>query len=98
MTMMAHGSMWADIVLEKELSILRLELKTTGSELRHWIQLEHICDLRVHPHRTHFLQQGHTYSNEAVPPNNATPFGGHFLQNTAHIEAQVLSLGFLAWC
>ena len=24
---------------------------------------------------THFLQQGHTYSNKATPPNSASPYG-----------------------
>ena len=24
---------------------------------------------------TYFLQQGHTYSNEATPPNSVTPYG-----------------------
>ena len=27
------------------------------------------------PTVTHFLQQGHTYSNKAIPPNSAIPHG-----------------------
>jgi hypothetical protein len=33
----------------------------------------------------HFLQQSHTYSNEATPPSSATtygPFGVTFIQTT----------------
>ena len=30
---------------------------------------------------THFPQQGHTYFNEATPPNSAPPFESHFLSN-----------------
>ena len=26
---------------------------------------------------THFLQQGHTYPNKAIPPNSATPWAKH---------------------
>jgi hypothetical protein len=29
------------------------------------------------PKVTHFLQQGHTYSNKATPPNSATPWAKH---------------------
>jgi hypothetical protein len=34
--------------------------------------------LKACPTVTHFLQQGHTYSNKATPPNNATPCGQAF--------------------
>ena len=27
---------------------------------------------------THFLKQGHTYSNKAIPPTITTSYGGHF--------------------
>ena len=30
---------------------------------------------------THFLQQGHTYSNNGIHANKATPFGDHFHSN-----------------
>ena len=39
--MVGHGGMQADMVLEKELRILYLDPKVTGSELRHWKKLEH---------------------------------------------------------
>jgi hypothetical protein len=31
---------------------------------------------------TYFLQQGHTYSNKAIPPNSATPWGKRFQTTT----------------
>ena len=48
--------------------------KATGSRLRHGTWLEHIEILKPTHIVTHFLQQGHTYSNEAMPTNNATPY------------------------
>ena len=62
------------MVWENELRILRLDLKATGSILRHWAWLEHIGDLKVHPSVAHFLQQDHIYANKAKPPANATPY------------------------
>ena len=40
--MVGHGSMQADMVLEKELRVLYLDPQATGSELRHCEWLEHI--------------------------------------------------------
>ena len=37
-----HGSVQADMVLEKELRVIYLDTQATGSELRHWVWLEHI--------------------------------------------------------
>ena len=31
---------------------------------------------------THFLQQGHTYSNKATPPNSTTPWAKHIQTTT----------------
>ena len=42
-----------------------------------------IGDLKSAPLVTHFLQQGHTYSNKATPPNSATPYeimGANYIQ------------------
>ena len=35
-SLVGHGGVQADVVLEKELRVLYLELKVTGSGLRHW--------------------------------------------------------------
>ena len=40
--MVGHGSVQADMVLEKELGVLHLDQQETGSELRHWGWLEQI--------------------------------------------------------
>jgi len=74
-----HGGLKADLVLEKELRVLQ---QAAGRESRRWAWLE-LLKPQSPPLVTHFLQQGHTYYNEATPPNNATPSestGGHFPQ------------------
>ena len=54
------------------------------SELSHWAWLQHLrpqCSSPV----THFILQGHTYSNKNTPPNNVTtyePLGAIFFQTT----------------
>ena len=35
---------------------------------------------------TYFLQQDHTYSNEAIPPNNAIPWAKHIQTTTTSVE------------
>ena len=42
----------------------------------------------------YFLQQGHTYSNKATPPNNAIPYGQAFKTNesTGAIPIQTVHL------
>jgi hypothetical protein len=41
----------------------------------HWAELEHRdCDV-LPLTRSHLLQQGHTSSNKATPPNSAIPYG-----------------------
>jgi hypothetical protein len=39
---------------------------------------------------TYLLQQGHTYSNKAMPPNSAIPHGPN-IQNTGVYEVQTYS-------
>jgi hypothetical protein len=34
---------------------------------------------------THFLQQGHTYSNKVTPPNSATPWAKHVQTTTVSV-------------
>ena len=48
--------MQADIVLEKELKVLHLDLKATKRDcVTRWALLEHISDLKTCP------QEGHTF-------------------------------------
>lgn len=66
--------MQADMVLE-------LDPEAAGCELCHiWTSLS-IGDFKAQSTEVCFLQQGHTYSNKATPPNHATSNGGHFLSN-----------------
>jgi hypothetical protein len=44
--------------------------------------------LKTMPTVTHFFQQGHTYSNKAIPPNGATPWAKR-IQTTTHVKSQV---------
>jgi hypothetical protein len=39
------------------------------------------------PTVTHFLQQGHTYSNKAIQPNSATPWAKH-IQTTTNVNPE----------
>ena len=41
-TMLGHSGLLADLVLETELRVLILDLQEIGSELRHWMWLEHL--------------------------------------------------------
>ena len=66
-----HWSIQADMVLEKELRILHLDLKAARKKTVFQASRRGVSNPT--PTMTHFLQQGHTYSNEATPPNSATP-------------------------
>jgi hypothetical protein len=44
-------------------------------------------DLKTHPLVMHFLQQSHTFSNKAIPPNSAPPYE---LRGTIFTEGRVL--------
>jgi hypothetical protein len=62
--------MQADMMLEKELRVLHLDLKSTRKYwLLPWAELNHRTSEPT-PKVTHFLQQGHTYSNKNTPPNS----------------------------
>jgi hypothetical protein len=53
--------------------VLHLDLKATRRLLLpHWAELEPSKPAYT---MTHFLQQGHTYSNKATPPNSVTSYG-----------------------
>jgi hypothetical protein len=77
----------ADMVLEKELRILYLYLRTFRRpifplacrrvSLLKWVQLEHRTSKSTFS-VTHFLQQAHTYSNKATSLNNATFYGSRY--------------------
>ena len=70
------GSKQADMVLEKELSILHLDLKAAKEEyLFHdgWGLI--LGDLKPTPTVMHFLYQGYTSSNKVISPNSATFHG-----------------------
>ena len=65
--MAGHGSMQADMVLEKELRVLRFDPQGAGSDLCHWAQFEHRRPQSLPPHsdisfntRPYLLQQSHT--------------------------------------
>jgi hypothetical protein len=60
-----HDSVQEDVGLEK-LRVLPIVLKTGFQAARMRVLKPR---LRV----THFLQQGHAYSNETIPQNSATP-------------------------
>ena len=74
--------MQADMVLEKELRVLASwshkqeeGLCLTGHGLSIYKSSKPASTV------THFLQQDHTYSNKATPPNSATPLEGYSLSN-----------------
>ena len=54
--------------------LIHRQQKETVSHTWHSLS---ILDLKAYPPPTvtHFFQQGHTYSNKAIPPNSATPYG-----------------------
>jgi hypothetical protein len=64
-----HGRIQADMALEKELRDLDAQVTEDCVIL---VRLE-----TSKPTSTviHFLQQGHTNSNNATPPNSASPYG-----------------------
>jgi hypothetical protein len=72
------------LVLEKELRVLHLDPKAARERTVFHRQLEEgffhtgqnlsIDASKPTPTVTHILQQGHTYSNIATPPNSGTPW------------------------
>jgi hypothetical protein len=75
--------MQADMVLE-ELRVLYLDRKPARNKLSllHWVELEYRTSRPI-PTVTHILQQGHTHSNIATPPNSATLWAKHIQTTTA---------------
>ena len=65
--MMQHDGVQAGMVLEKELRFLHINPKATGSGLSIYETSKPSSTV------THFLQQGHTYSNKATIPNGVIP-------------------------
>jgi hypothetical protein len=72
-----HGSVQAGMVPGK-LRILYLHLKATRKTLTSTLHRAS----KPTPTVTHFLQQGHTYSNKATPPNTAAPWVKHIQTTT----------------
>lgn len=67
--------MQAEMVLKRELKVLHLDPQETGSGLS--VTLSQALSKETSkptPKRTHFLQQSETFSNKAIPPNNATSY------------------------
>lgn len=50
------------------------------------------------PTVTYFLQQGHANYNKVIPPSNVTPFGSHFLLNTAILNNYISNIYNILWC
>lgn len=76
-----HDGMWAEMVLNKKMWFLCLDLQATESILPQWAWLEHIWVSKSESTVTLVLQWDHTYSKKATPSNCVTPFGVHFLSN-----------------
>ena len=70
-----HGKIQADMVLEKELRVLHLDLQTSyGDCVPHWAELEHKT-LKPTSTVTHFFQLGQTLFNKFTTSNIATFYG-----------------------
>jgi hypothetical protein len=63
------------MVLEKKLIVLHCNLKATKRRLHPQEDRRKIS--LTTPTVTHFLQQGHTYSNKVTTPSSATPCAKH---------------------
>ena len=55
-----HGSMQADMMLEKELRVLHLDPQAAEGTVSHTGHSLSTGDLEAHPTVTNFLQEGHT--------------------------------------
>ena len=69
-----HGSMQADMVLEKELRVRYLGLQAAEGAVYYTGVTRTQETSKPAPIVTHFLQQGHTYSNKTTPPNSTPPY------------------------
>ena len=70
--------MQADMVLEKELRVRYLGLQAAEGAVYYTGVTRTQETSKPAPIVTHFLQQGHTYSNKTTPPNSAIPYGQAF--------------------
>ena len=70
-----HGSVQADMVLERELRVLYLHSNAARKRVSPALGSLSVGPQSPPPTVTHFLQQGHTYSNKATP----TPTRSHLL-------------------
>jgi hypothetical protein len=80
-----HGSLQADMVLEKELRVMHLDLKATRRDYFPGSQEE---GLKAYPTVTHFLQQGNTYFKI---PHSTTPRAKHIQTTTICINVKYFS-------
>jgi hypothetical protein len=61
----------------EEQKVLYLDSEAARRRLStpHWVELEHLKPQSPASTVTHLLQQGHTSSNKATPPNSVIPCG-----------------------
>jgi hypothetical protein len=78
--MAAYKQTWSWL---KELRVLDLDPIAARRGLSSAGSLEDTLS-KPTPTGTHFLQQGHTYSNKAIPPNSATTWAKHIHTTTVH--------------
>jgi hypothetical protein len=75
--MAGYGSRQTDVVLEKELRVVHLEFYIYRQQKETVCHTGHSLNIGAHllndllPPRPHPLQQSHTYSNMAIPPNHS---------------------------
>ena len=75
-TMVGHGGMQADMVLEKELKVLHLLNNRKWSKTLDGVLS--ICETsKSSSIVTHFQQKDHTFPNKATPPVSVTPIRDH---------------------
>ena len=77
--MVGHGDVKADVGLEKELRVLHLDLQAAEGDCVLHLgvssenEISKPASTMTLPPRSYLLQQGHTYSNKALPPNKPLP-------------------------
>jgi hypothetical protein len=70
--MAAHRKTWCWRSREFFILIYRWQV---GDCVQHWCSLSGYNTLKSAYTVTHFLQQGHSHSNKAIPPNSTVPYG-----------------------
>ena len=83
-TMVGHSGVQEDMVVEKDPRFLHLGLQEQEVSVCHTEHSLSKGNLETHPLVTHFLQQGHTYTNTTTQPNSVTLYGAIFFQTTFH--------------